>query len=134
MVSAISGPSRQKPRVFGAALHNRPRSFICAFMRQFSRENVHQPMTLVSAEVSQGRSGQIKLHGAEAFAAMHRAGRLTAKALDMLVPHVRPGVTTETLDRLVMAFARDHGAAPAPLYYRGYPKAICTSLNHVVCH
>ena len=65
---------------------------------------------------------------------MHRAGRLTAEALDMLVEHVRPGVTTEALDRLAVEFARDHGAAPAPLYYRGYPKAICTSLNHVVCH
>jgi len=91
-------------------------------------------MTLVSAEVSQARSGQIKLHGPEAFAGMRRAGRLTAEALDMLVPEVRPGVSTEALDRLIVEFARDHGASPAPLYYRGYPKAICTSLNHVVCH
>ncbi|MFL5092914.1 MAG: M24 family metallopeptidase, partial [Xanthobacteraceae bacterium] len=91
-------------------------------------------MTLVSAELSQTRSGQIKLHGPEAFAAMHKAGRLTAEALDLLVDHVRPGVTTEALDRLIVDFARDHGAAPAPLYYRGYPKSICTSLNHVVCH
>ena len=59
---------------------------------------------------------------------MHRAGRLTAEALDMLVPHVRPGVTTDALDRLVVDFAHGHGAAPAPLYYRGYPKAICTWL------
>ena len=65
---------------------------------------------------------------------MHKAGRLTAEALDLLVPQVRPGVTTEALDRLIVEFARDHGASPAPLYYRGYPKAICTSLNHVVCH
>ena len=49
-------------------------------------------------------------------------------------PHVRPGATTERLDDLVVEFAADHGAIPAPLNYRGFPKAICTSVNHVVCH
>jgi len=80
------------------------------------------------------REGQIKLHGPEAFAGMRRAGQLAARALDMLVPHVRPGVTTEYLDELVLKFALDHGAYPAPLNYRGFPKSICTSVNHVVCH
>jgi methionyl aminopeptidase len=92
-------------------------------------------MTYVSAtDTPRSKSGQIKLHGPEAFEGMRKAGQLTARALDMLVPHVRPGVTTDALDRLVVEFARDHGAHPAPLYYRGYPRAICTSINHVVCH
>ena len=80
------------------------------------------------------REGQIKLHGPDAFAGMRKAGQLAAEALDMLVPHVRPGVTTEYLDDLVLEFALDHGAMPAPLNYRGFPKSICTSVNHVVCH
>lgn len=80
------------------------------------------------------KTGAIKLHGEEAFAGMRAAGRLTAMALDMLVKEVAPGVTTARIDRLAMDFAMDNGAYPAPLYYRGYPKAICTSLNHVVCH
>jgi methionyl aminopeptidase len=80
------------------------------------------------------REGQIKLHGPDAFAGMRKAGRLAAEALDMLIPHVRPGVTTEHLDDLVLEFALDHGAMPAPLNYRGFPKSICTSVNHVVCH
>ena len=67
-------------------------------------------------------TGQIKLHGPEAFAAMRKAGRLTAEALDLLCDHVRPGVTTDALDQLVRAFALEHGAVPAPLYYRGYPQ------------
>ena len=79
-------------------------------------------------------TGQIKLHGPDDFAAMRKAGQLAAAALDMLTPHVRPGVTTEELDRLAIEFARDHDAVPAPLYYRGFPKSICTSINHVVCH
>ncbi|MDX2259259.1 MAG: type I methionyl aminopeptidase, partial [Hyphomicrobiaceae bacterium] len=79
-------------------------------------------------------TGPIKLHDAADFEGMRRAGRLAAEALDMLTPHVVPGVTTEHLDDLVVAFALDHGAYPAPLNYRGFPKAICTSVNHVVCH
>jgi len=78
--------------------------------------------------------GTIRLHGPEAFAAMRKAGQLTAKALDMLVPMVKPGVTTEAIDRAVFQFAMDHKAFPAPLYYHGYPRSCCTSINHVVCH
>jgi methionyl aminopeptidase len=80
------------------------------------------------------KTGQIKLHGADAFAGMHKAGRLTAECLDMLAGEVQPGVPTERIDRLVFEFAMDHGALPATLMYRGYRKSTCTSINHVVCH
>ena len=65
---------------------------------------------------------------------MRKAGALTAEALDLLGPLVKPGVTTASLDRFIFEFARDHDAYPAPLNYRGYRKSICTSINHVVCH
>jgi len=92
-------------------------------------------MTFVDAlDVPGRKTGQIKLHGPEAFEGMRKAGRLTAEALDMLVPYVKPGVTTEFLDTLVFDFAIAHKAYPAPLDYRGYRKSICTSINHVVCH
>ena len=65
---------------------------------------------------------------------MHRAGALAAQTLDYLTPFVTPGVTTERLDELCVEYIRDNGAVPAPLNYRGYPKSICTSVNHVVCH
>ena len=80
------------------------------------------------------RPGQIRIHGPEAFAAMRKAGQLTAEALDLMAGHAKPGVTTEALDRLAFEFAMDHGAYPAPLNYRGFTKSICTSINHVVCH
>jgi methionyl aminopeptidase len=83
---------------------------------------------------AQARDTKIKLHGADAFAGMAKAGRLVAEVLDLLVDEVRPGMTTEALDEFVHAFAMGHGAIPAPLNYRGFPKSICTSLNHVVCH
>jgi methionyl aminopeptidase len=76
----------------------------------------------------------IKLHGPEGFEGMRRAGRLAAETLDFITPYVVPGVTTGELDRLCHDFTLDHKAIPAPLNYRGFPKSICTSINHVVCH
>src|SRR6266481_6274382 len=80
------------------------------------------------------KTGHIKLHGPEAFASMRKAGRLVAECLDMLVPEISSGITTEHIDRLAFEFAMDHGAMPATLMYRGYAKSTCTSINHVVCH
>ncbi|MBV9537537.1 MAG: type I methionyl aminopeptidase [Acidisphaera sp.] len=77
---------------------------------------------------------RITIHKAEDFAGMREAGRLAAATLDMITPHVRPGATTASLDRLCHEFIAAHGAVPAPLNYRGYPRSICTSINHVVCH
>jgi methionyl aminopeptidase len=77
---------------------------------------------------------RINIYNPDDFAGMRAAGRLTAEALDMITAHVRPGVTTGALDRLCHEFIVGHGAVPAPLNYRGYPKSICTSINHVVCH
>jgi methionyl aminopeptidase len=72
---------------------------------------------------------------ADEIAKMRVAGRLAAEVLEMVGAHVRPGVTTDELD----AICHDHivrvqGATPAPLNYRGFPKSICTSVNHQVCH
>ena len=67
--------------------------------------------------------------------AMRRAGRLTADVLDMIGPHVQPGITTDELDRICHDYiVQVQEATPAPLNYRGFPKSICTSVNHVVCH
>ena len=79
-------------------------------------------------------SRRITIHKPEDFAPMRAAGKLAAETLDMIGPHVVPGVTTETLNTLCHEFIVAHGAVPAPLNYRGFPKSICTSINHVVCH
>jgi methionyl aminopeptidase len=80
------------------------------------------------------KTGKIKIYGADAFAGMRKAGRLVAECLDILGPEIRPGVSTDRIDRLVFEFAMDHGALPATLMYRGYTRSTCTSVNHVVCH
>ncbi len=84
--------------------------------------------------VGEARDGRIKIHGPEAFEGMRRAGALAAATLDFITPFVRPGVTTGELDRLCHDFVAAHNAISAPLNYRGFPKSICTSINHVVCH
>ncbi|OIQ94794.1 methionine aminopeptidase [mine drainage metagenome] len=79
-------------------------------------------------------ANRITLHGPEAFEGMRKAGRLAAECLDFIHAHVLPGVTTGELDRLCADFVAERGGVSAPLNYRGYPKSICTSINHVVCH
>jgi methionyl aminopeptidase len=79
-------------------------------------------------------ANRILLHGPSDFEAMRKAGHLAALCLDFITPYVVPGVTTAELDRLCEEFVTSHGGISAPLNYRGYPKSICTSVNHVVCH
>lgn len=76
----------------------------------------------------------VKIHTKDDFAKMRAAGDLAAKTLDFITEYVTPGVTTEGLDKLCHDFIVSHGAIPAPLNYKGFPKSICTSVNHVVCH
>ncbi len=80
------------------------------------------------------RTSAIKVHTEADFDGMRAAGRLAAECLDLLVPEVTPGVLTEDIDTLAREFILDHGALPACLGYRGYPKTLCISPNHVVCH
>ncbi|HVY13355.1 MAG TPA: type I methionyl aminopeptidase [Alphaproteobacteria bacterium] len=77
---------------------------------------------------------KVVIHTAADFEGMRKAGRLAATVLDYITPHVVAGVRTDHLDALCEKFIRDHGAIPAPLGYRGFPKATCISPNHVVCH
>ena len=86
------------------------------------------------AENLETEARRIVIHDAQDFDGMRAAGRLAAETLDFITPHVQAGVTTEDLDRLCHDFIVEHEAVPAPLNYRGFPKSICTSINHVVCH
>jgi len=77
----------------------------------------------------------VTIKSAEEQDKMRTAGRLAADVLDMIGEHVRPGVTTGELDRICHEYITGvQDAVPAPLNYRGFPKSICTSVNHVVCH
>ncbi|RCL02642.1 MAG: methionyl aminopeptidase [Candidatus Tokpelaia sp. JSC188] len=79
-------------------------------------------------------TGQCRIFDEVAFTSMRKVCRLVACSLDELAEIVKPGVTTNEIDRFIFAFGADHGALPADLNYRGYMHACCTSINHVVCH
>ena len=70
----------------------------------------------------------------DSFEQMKIAGSLAAETLDEITSYVKPGVTTGKLDKICYEFIRDNGGYSAPLFYRGFPKSCCTSVNHVVCH
>ncbi len=70
----------------------------------------------------------------EKFEKMRVAGKLASQCLDMITEYVKPGIKTEKIDQLCYEYIRDNGGYSAPLYYRGFEKSLCTSLNHVICH
>ncbi|MFD1787790.1 type I methionyl aminopeptidase [Sphingomonas floccifaciens] len=88
----------------------------------------------VTDDAPLSRTGAIRLHGAQGFAGMRKAGRAAAEVLDALVPHVVPGVTTQELNDIVHREMLARGGVPATLGYRGYTHSTCISINHVVCH
>ena len=70
----------------------------------------------------------------ESFEQIKIAGSLAAETLDEITSYVKPGVTTEKLDKICYEFIRDNGGYSAPLFYRGFRRSSCSSVNHVVCH
>ncbi|MCD0451042.1 type I methionyl aminopeptidase [Actinocorallia sp. API 0066] len=80
------------------------------------------------------KTGEPDVKTPEIIEAMRVAGRIAAQALEEVGKAVRPGITTDELDRIGHEFLLDHGAYPSTLGYRGYPKSLCTSVNEVICH
>jgi methionyl aminopeptidase len=76
----------------------------------------------------------IKQYSFEDFKKLKKAGEITSQALDFLSDKIKPGITTNFIDNIVADFLKSKRATAAPLFYKGFPKSICTSVNHVVCH
>jgi len=74
------------------------------------------------------------IYDAESIEKIRRAGKISSQALDLIGSLLKPGMTTDEIDRIGHEFVLDHGAYPSTLGYRGYPKSLCTSLNEVICH
>ena len=79
-------------------------------------------------------NNNIKLHTKDEFVFMREAGQLAAECLDYVSDFIKPGISTLELNNICHEFQTSRGAIPAPLNYKGFPKSICTSINHVVCH
>ena len=70
----------------------------------------------------------------DSFKQIRVAGALAAETLDEVTSYFKPGITTDKLDKICYEFIRDNGGYSAPLFYKGFPKSCCTSINHVICH
>ena len=68
------------------------------------------------------------------LAKLRGAGKISAKCLDYITDKIKPGISTQEIDEMCVVFLQKHNAYSAPPFYRGFPKSICTSVNHVVCH
>jgi len=77
---------------------------------------------------------KIRLKSPVDIEAIRRTGRLVVETLDLVESHLKPGITTDSINTLVHAFTLKNNATPAPLHYRGYPKSVCVSVNEVICH
>jgi methionyl aminopeptidase len=80
------------------------------------------------------KTGEPDVKTPEVVERMRVAGRMAARARQEVGRHVRPGITTDELDRIGHEYMLDHGAYPSTLGYRGFPKSLCTSINEVICH
>jgi len=80
------------------------------------------------------KTGEPDVKSPEIIERMRVAGKIAGQALQEVGRHVRPGITTDELDRIGHEFLLDHGAYPSTLGYRGFPKSLCTSINEVICH
>ncbi|MGI5321978.1 type I methionyl aminopeptidase [Actinomadura nitritigenes] len=109
---------------------------------QLLRPGNVSPMRKVPAQIprpeyvgkKRPKTGEPDVKTPEIIARMRVAGKIAAQALEEVGRHVRPGVTTDELDRIGHEFMLDHGAYPSTLGYRGFPKSLCTSINEVICH
>ncbi|MWA01138.1 type I methionyl aminopeptidase [Actinomadura sp. LD22] len=109
---------------------------------QLLRPGNVSPMRKVPAQIprpeyvgkKRPKTGEPDVKTPEIIERMRVAGRIAAQALEEVGKHVRPGVTTDELDRIGHEFMLDHGAYPSTLGYRGFPKSLCTSINEVICH
>src|SRR5262245_64546140 len=101
---------------------------------QFSALSSELVLDREAIEVARRSAFAVATHRPEDFDGMRKAGRLAAEVLDLLVPEVKPGVTTAHLDKLAFEYAMDHGALPACPCYRGYRHTLRTSINQVVRH
>jgi methionyl aminopeptidase len=76
----------------------------------------------------------VKIYNDSDFKGLKNSGQIVSSALQYIEKIIKPGVKTNLIDRLLNQYLNDHGAFSAPLFYKGFPKSICTSINHTVCH
>ena len=106
----------------------------CGSGKKYKKCCLYNPARATHKPQQQAKLRQIIVKTPEQIEGIRNASRLASQTLDMVAERIAAGVTTEDINTWVHEFTLDHGAIPAPLGYHGFPKSVCTSLNHVICH
>ncbi len=106
----------------------------CGSGKKYKRCCLNRSTLTQPSDLEYARKHQIRIKTPEQIEGIRRAGRLVIKTLDLVAAHIRPNVTSDEINTLVHEFTVRHGATPAPLNYRGFPKSVCVSINDVICH
>lgn len=106
----------------------------CGSGKKYKYCCLNKPVPKPSSDLQYARRHRIRIKSPEQIEGIRRAGQLVIETLDLVEPSIRPGTTTDEINALVHDFTIRHGATPAPLNYRGFPKSVCVSINEVICH
>lgn len=106
----------------------------CGSGKKYKRCCLNKPLSKVESDLQYARKHRIQVKTPEQIQGIRRAGQLVIETLDLVAPYIRPGITTDEINTMVHEFTIRHGAVPAPLNYRGFPKSVCVSINEVICH
>jgi len=106
----------------------------CGSGKKYKRCCLNKSSSTRPSDLQYAKKHRIRIKTPEQIEGIRVAGRLVIETLDLVRPHIQPGTTTDEINALVHDFTIQHGAVPAPLNYRGFPKSVCVSINEVVCH
>ncbi len=106
----------------------------CGSGKKYKHCCLNNPPSTQPSDLQHAKKHRIRIKTPEQIEGIRRAGRLVIETLDLVAPHIRPGMITDEINTMVYDFTIRHGAIPAPLNYRGFPKSVCISINEVICH
>jgi methionyl aminopeptidase len=106
----------------------------CGSGKKYKRCCLGKTPAKSTAALQYAKKNRIQIKTPQQIEGIRQAGRLVIETLDLVESHIRPGITTDEINTLVHDFTIQHGAIPAPLNYRGFPKSVCVSINEVICH
>jgi methionyl aminopeptidase len=106
----------------------------CGSGKKYKRCCLNKPESIQTPDQQYAKKNRIRIKTPGEIEGIRRAGQLVIETLDLVAPHIHPGTTTDEINTLVHDFTLGHGAIPAPLNYRGFPKSVCVSINEVICH
>lgn len=106
----------------------------CGSGKKYKRCCLNKPVSTQPSDLQYAKKHRIQIKTPQQIDGIRRAGQLVIATLDLVAPHIRHGTTTDEINAMVHDFTLRHGAVPAPLNYRGFPKSVCVSINEVICH